>query len=115
MAVENRKLCTTLKTYGPKPMSFRLPDGEDYMFGSEVGNYLRLFRGSLYKKFPNLSKRNLSPKEREILVKEGHNPALVSSNVWIVKTHEVDDILTGNEDRYRAISSISSLDQNYSR
>ena len=41
------------KTYGEKPIMFRFSaDGEDYMIGSEVGNYLRLFRGVLYKKYP---------------------------------------------------------------
>lgn len=45
------KLCATLKTYGPKPKVFRLgEEGEGYMLGSEVGNYLRLFRGDLYKR-----------------------------------------------------------------
>ena len=112
-----RKLCTTMKTYGPKPQSFKLPDGEEYLFGSEVGNYLRLFRGSLYKKFPNLAKRSLQPSEREIVVKQGYNPALVSSNVWIVKASEIEDILSGNDDKYRASVhvSMSTLDQNYTR
>lgn len=45
------KLCATLKTYGPKPKVFRLgEEGDGYMLGSEVGNYLRLFRGDLYKR-----------------------------------------------------------------
>ena len=45
------------KTYGEKPIVFRFsPDGEDYMIGSECGNYLRLFRGVLYKKYPGKKK-----------------------------------------------------------
>ena len=41
------------KTYGEMPIKFRFSaDGEDYQIGSEVGNYLRLFRGVLYKKYP---------------------------------------------------------------
>ena len=42
-------------TYGDKPIVFGfngLDDGNDddteYMIGSEVGNYMRLFRGALY-------------------------------------------------------------------
>lgn len=103
-----------MKTYGPRPPSFKLPDGEEYMFGSAVGNYLRLFRGSLYKKFPNLTKRSLQPSERDLLTREGHNPALVSSNVWIVKASEVDDILSGNEEKYRVTGSVATLDTSYS-
>ena len=113
-SMAQRALCTTMKTYGPRPPSFKLPDGEEYMFGSAVGNYLRLFRGSLYKKFPNLTKRSLQPSERDLLTREGHNPALVSSNVWIVKASEVDDILSGNEEKYRVSGSVATLDTSYS-
>ena len=40
-----------MKTYGEKPIVFKF-DGDDdyYMIGSEIGNYLRLFRGALYKR-----------------------------------------------------------------
>ena len=44
-----------MKTYGEKPIIFKFDNDEtqtEYMIGSEVGNYLRLFRGALYKKFP---------------------------------------------------------------
>ena len=44
-----------MKTYGEKPIVFKFDNDEtntEYMIGSEVGNYLRLFRGALYKKFP---------------------------------------------------------------
>ena len=38
------------KTYGEKPVVFRFEEnGEEYMIGSEVGNYLCLFQGALYK------------------------------------------------------------------
>jgi len=34
-----------VKTYGEKPLVFRFDDdGEEYMIGSEVGNYLRMHR-----------------------------------------------------------------------
>ena len=59
------KLCATLKTYGPKPKVFRLgEEGDGYMLGSEVGNYLRLFRGDLYKRcvFVSVIQWNLSNK-----------------------------------------------------
>ena len=41
------------KTFGEKPIIFALEEkGEQFMIGSEVGEYLRLFRGALYKKYP---------------------------------------------------------------
>ena len=86
-----RKLCITMKTYGPKSQSFKLPDGKEYC----------------------LAKRSL---DREIVMKQGYNPALVSSNVWIFKANKVEDILSGNDDKYRAFVHVSSmLDQNYMR
>ena len=48
-----------MKTYGEKPIIFKFDNDEtqtEYMIGSEVGNYLRLFRGALYKKFPGKTK-----------------------------------------------------------
>ena len=81
------------KTYGDKPLVFAFDgDGEQYMIGSEVkqstvrlslynfsnakvGNYLRLFRGALYKKFPGLARRNLTNDERRKLIDMGtHHP-----------------------------------------
>ena len=76
------------KTYGEKPIIFAFEEnGEQYMIGSEVtslilekfeilnltiyqvGNYLRLFRGALYKKYPGLARRNLTNDERKKLVR----------------------------------------------
>ena len=83
------------KTYGEKPIIFSFEEnGEQYMIGSEVhsclhdscsvpkvhllspaqvGNYLRLFRGALYKKFPGLARRNLTNDERRKLIDMGHS------------------------------------------
>ena len=36
-----------------------------YMVGAEVGNYLRMFRGKLYKRFPGLERRTATDEERE--------------------------------------------------
>lgn len=60
------------KTYGDKPVSFQLEDnGEFYCIGSEVGNYMRMFRGSLYKKYPGLTRRMLTNEERKKLAELG--------------------------------------------
>ncbi|KAL5477803.1 hypothetical protein EMCRGX_G024650, partial [Ephydatia muelleri] len=96
--------CTTLKTYGPKPRAFKLSEnGEEFMLGSEVGNYLRLFRGDLYKKYPSLWRRKMTPDERKFAgeqIEYGCNS--ISSNVQIVKASEIEDILSGNDEKFKA-------------
>ena len=39
------------------------------MVGAEVGNYLRMFRGKLYKRFPGLERRTATEEEREEIKK----------------------------------------------
>jgi SWI/SNF-related matrix-associated actin-dependent regulator of chromatin subfamily B protein 1 len=102
MADESRELCTTLKTYGPKPRSFKLEDGEEYMLGSEVGNYLRLFRGDLYKKYPSLYRRKMTSDERRLASEQiGYSHCNISSNVMMVKVSEIEELLSGAEAKYR--------------
>ena len=100
----SRSYCTTLKTYGPKPKSFRLgEDGEEYYLGSEVGNHLRMFRGDLYKKYPGLWKRKMSADERKIASEQiGYGHSNISSNVQIVRASEVEEVLNGNDDKFRS-------------
>ena len=74
-----------MRTYGDKPRPFQLEEnGELFYIGSEVrkrkgagvgvvtwtrdsqvGNYLRLFRGSLYKRYPSLWRRLVTVEERK--------------------------------------------------
>ena len=107
----SHKLCTTLKTYGPKPRVFRLEEGgEEYMLGSEVGNYLRLFRGDLYKKYPGLWKRKMTGEERRHASEQiGYGYNTISTNVQIVKDSEVEDMLSGNDDKYRSAAGFESV------
>ena len=112
------KLCTTLKTYGPKPATFKLEDAEEeYMLGSEVGNYLRLFRGDLYKKYPSLWRRKMTAEERKLASEQiGYSHCNISSNVMLVKSSEVSELLAGLEEKYRTthgyeISFASSNDR----
>jgi SWI/SNF-related matrix-associated actin-dependent regulator of chromatin subfamily B protein 1 len=73
------------KTYGEKPIVFRFEEnGEEYMIGSEVGNYLRLFRGALYKKYPGLVRRMLSNDERRRLIEMGHSQHVTSSTISLL-------------------------------
>ncbi len=63
-----------MKTYGEKPLVFKFEGEDDYfMIGSAVGNYMRLFKGSLYKKYPGLTRRNLTNDERKKLCEMGHS------------------------------------------
>ena len=56
------------KFWGPKPVPFQL-DNESFYLGSDVANYLKLFRGKLYSAFPKLkTKKTLPGQNREIYV-----------------------------------------------
>jgi len=90
------------KTYGEKPIVFRFePNGEEYMIGSEVGNYLRLFRGALYKKYPGLTRRTLTNEERKQLNEMGHSQHVTSSTISLLFAKEIDDIVNGVDDKYK--------------
>lgn len=106
----SRNYCTTLKTYGPKPKTFRLTeDGEEYYLGSEVGNHLRMFRGDLYKKYPGLWKRKMSADERRLASEQiGYGHSNISSNVQIVRSTEVEEVLNGNDDKFRSALSFDT-------
>jgi len=94
------------KTYGDKPLIFSFEErGEEYMIGSEVGNYLRLFRGALYKKYPGLFRRNLSNEERKKLIEMGHSQHVTSSTISLLLAKEIEDILHGNDDMYKGTSN----------
>lgn len=68
-------------------------------FTFQVGNYLRLFRGSLYKKYPGMVRRTLTNEERKRLVDNGLGPHVLSSSVSLLKASEVEDIIEGNDDK----------------
>ncbi|KAM6340589.1 SWI/SNF-related matrix-associated actin-dependent regulator of chromatin subfamily B member 1 [Alca torda] len=105
------------KTFGQKPVKFQLEeDGEFYMIGSEVGNYLRMFRGSLYKRYPSLWRRLATVEERKKIVasshenQRSHSPrryhgyTTLATSVTLLKASEVEEILDGNDEKYKAVS-----------
>ena len=93
-----------MKTYGEKPIIFSFEgDNEQYMIGSEVGNYVRLFRGALYKRYPGLTRRILTNDERRKLVEMGHSQHVTSSSITLLLVREVIELLLGNEDKYKGI------------
>lgn len=72
------------------------------MIGSEVGNYLRMFRGSLYKKYPSLWRRLASLDERKKIVSLGIGHNSLATNVTLIRAAEVEQILEGNDEKYKA-------------
>ena len=91
-------------TYGEKPRTFSFEEGgEQYMIGGEVGNYLRLTRGVLYKKYPSLTRRKLTNVERIKLVESGH-PQFVNIGrklILLLLASEVEDILEGRDELFK--------------
>lgn len=65
---------------------------------------MRLFRGSLYKKYPGMTRRNLSNDERKKLLESGLSSHILASSVSLLKASEVEDIIEGNDEKYKAIS-----------
>ncbi|KAI4455206.1 snf5 [Holotrichia oblita] len=94
-----------LRTFGDKPISFQLEEnGEYYCVGSEVGNYLRLFRGSLYKRYPGMYRRSITNEERKRLIDLGLSQHVLASSVSLLRAAEVEDIIEGNDEKYKAVS-----------
>ncbi|KAM7533378.1 hypothetical protein Aperf_G00000123383 [Anoplocephala perfoliata] len=92
--------------YGEKPIEFQLEtDGEFYYLASEVGRYLRLFRGELHKRYPNLWKRLATPEERDKLIAMGLATPVTALNATILKAIEVDELIGGGEDRFKSFES----------
>ncbi|XP_078087575.1 SWI/SNF-related matrix-associated actin-dependent regulator of chromatin subfamily B member 1-like isoform X2 [Mustelus asterias] len=95
------------KTFGLKPVKFQLEQASEwFMIGSEVGNYLRMFRGSLYKKYPSLWRRLATVEERKKIVASSHDHGYttLATNVTLLRASEVEEILEGNDEKYKAIS-----------
>ncbi|XP_016402912.1 SWI/SNF-related matrix-associated actin-dependent regulator of chromatin subfamily B member 1-A-like isoform X1 [Sinocyclocheilus rhinocerous] len=95
------------KTYGQKPIKFQLEEDEEfYMIGSEVGNFLRMFRGSLYKRYPSLSRRLATVEERKKIVASSHDHGYttLATSVTLLKASEVEEIFEGHDEKYKAVS-----------
>ncbi|XP_054724592.1 SWI/SNF-related matrix-associated actin-dependent regulator of chromatin subfamily B member 1-A-like isoform X2 [Uloborus diversus] len=94
-----------MRTFGEKPIAFQLEEsGEFYYIGSEVGNYLRMFRGSLYKRYPSLWRRLVTVDERRKIASLGLGPHSLATNITLLRATEVDEIFEGKDEKYRAVS-----------
>merc|ERR1711997_352737 len=115
-----KKVFKMVKTYGEKPIIFKFDNDDtqtEYMIGSEVGNYLRLFRGALYKKFPGLTRRTLTNEERKKLLDMGHSQHVTASSITLLVAKEVEELLYGNEEKYKGnvtTSAIAALNESSS-
>uniref|UniRef100_A0A4X2LSH7 SWI/SNF related BAF chromatin remodeling complex subunit B1 n=1 Tax=Vombatus ursinus TaxID=29139 RepID=A0A4X2LSH7_VOMUR len=80
-----------------------------------VGNYLRMFRGSLYKRYPSLWRRLATVEERKKIVASSHGKkskpsakdhgyTTLATSVTLLKASEVEEILDGNDEKYKAVS-----------
>lgn len=98
-----------LQVYGPRPKAFVLDNsGEKYYIGSEIGAYLRLHRGTLYKKYPLLWRKIATPDDKDNLRKLNLTSSTLHTNIMLVKAHEVDELLEGGEEKYRATGGAAS-------
>ncbi|VDD87090.1 unnamed protein product [Enterobius vermicularis] len=103
------------KYYGSRPQAFTIDDsGERYYIGAEVGQYMKFHRGSLYKKFPQLWKRFATLEEKRKMQEMACPSSFLNTNIMLVKASEIDELLSGNEDKYRAGggASVTSLNGN---
>lgn len=64
-----------------------------------MGNYLRLFRGSLYKKYPGMFRRSITNEERKRLIELGLSQHVLASSVSLLRATEVEDIIEGNDEK----------------
>uniref|UniRef100_A0AC35TJA3 SWI/SNF-related matrix-associated actin-dependent regulator of chromatin subfamily B member 1 n=1 Tax=Rhabditophanes sp. KR3021 TaxID=114890 RepID=A0AC35TJA3_9BILA len=95
---------TSMSHYGNKPKSFTLGDGNTYFIGSEVGAYLKLHRGTLYKKYPALWKLLATSEQRKEIQNLGWGPTYLCSNIMLVRQSDVEDIFAGKDEKFRTAS-----------
>ena len=85
------------------PTVYRFPgDDESYMIGSEVGSRLDLFKGALYKKFPNLWRRIVTKDEKKILSELGvSNRVLANWELMCIRASDGEAILRGDGQQFK--------------
>lgn len=100
-------------TFGKEPSQFTLQGNDElFVIGSEIGNYLRMFRGKLYKRFPGLWRRTATDEEREFIKKTTGDPSHVNlpSSVSLLKASQVEEVMKGKGGRYRTVDKTEVKD-----
>lgn len=69
-----------------------------------MANYLRLFRGNLYKKYPSLWHRQVTRDERERLIELGYATHALAANCTLLRAVEMDAILSGHDSQFRSLT-----------
>lgn len=65
---------------------------------------MRLFRGLLYKRYPGMTRINLNNEQRKRLIDSGISSHMLASSVSLLRAAEVEDIITGNDEKYKAVA-----------
>lgn len=94
-----------LQTYGEKPKAFSLDGEELYMIGNEVGCFLRMMRGSIYKRYPHLWKRMATSEERKRMFKYAVHQ--LPAHVLIVKASEIEELIEGKDAKFKSEAAAS--------
>uniref|UniRef100_A0A5S6QGZ5 SWI/SNF-related matrix-associated actin-dependent regulator of chromatin subfamily B member 1 n=1 Tax=Trichuris muris TaxID=70415 RepID=A0A5S6QGZ5_TRIMR len=99
------------RSYRELPKSFSLTqDGERYYIGSEIGGFMKLYRGALYKKYPLLWRRAATQDEKRIMQEMGFHQNTLSTNIMLMRASEVDEVLSGNDEKYKSVQAVVSTE-----
>ena len=69
-------------------------------------------------KFLGLTRRTLTNEERKKLLEMGHSQHVTASSITLLNTKEVDEILYGNEDKYKGnmtTATVAAMNESSSR
>ncbi|KFD53400.1 hypothetical protein M514_05664 [Trichuris suis] len=69
---------------------------------------MKLYRGALYKKYPLLWRRAATQDEKKIMQEMGFHQNTLSTNIMLMRASEVDEVLSGNDEKYKSVQSTAS-------
>ena len=69
------------------------------MIGSEAGAWLKMVRGSLYKRYPGLWRRMATIEERKIITGMGIGASTTS--ITLLKACEVEEMARGDDEQFK--------------
>ena len=58
----------------------------------------------MYKKYPGMFRRLITTEERKKLSDIGLNQHVLASNISLLRATEVEDVIEGREEKYKAVS-----------
>ncbi|XP_033628359.1 SWI/SNF-related matrix-associated actin-dependent regulator of chromatin subfamily B member 1-like [Asterias rubens] len=94
------------RTYGKKPHVFQFKErGKRYMIGTEVGWYLDMMAGGVYKRYPLLRRKKPTREQRCLIAKTAHRRLYkhgLPSSITLLKVSEIEEILAGRDAKYRS-------------